>query len=100
MAEYDNELERIVTELNRLGHAPQPDVEWLSTTSSVDQMLAYAVQRGASDLLIIPGAPVTLRVSGEITPSGPLLSAEDSRNLLMPLLSKKQSDELQRAKSL
>jgi twitching motility protein PilT len=58
------------------------------------------VHLGASDLLIIAGAPVTLRVNGVITPSGPSLSADDSRNLLIPLLSKKQSEELQRAKSL
>lgn len=100
MFEYDNELERIVAELNRAGPATLTGAEWRPTTSSVDQMLAYAVQRGASDLLIIPGAPVTLRVSGEITPSGPLLSAEDTRNLLLPLLSRKQSEEFQHARSL
>ena len=101
MSEYDNELERIVAELNRAA-APvaQPGADWRPTTSSVDQMLAYAVQRGASDLLIIAGAPVTLRVNGVITPSGPPLSAEDSRNLLIPLLTKKQAEEFQQAKSL
>jgi len=101
MSEYDNELERIVAELNRAA-APvaQPGADWRPTTSSVDQMLAYAVQRGASDLLIIAGAPVTLRVNGVITPSGPPLSAEDSRNLLIPLLTKKQTEEFQQTKAL
>jgi twitching motility protein PilT len=62
--------------------------------------MALAVRRGASDLLLIAGAPVTLRIAGSLTPAGPPLGAEEASNLLLPLLSQTQSRELQRAKSV
>jgi len=95
MPGYDNELAEIVAELNRAAtgsrasHAGTPQ-----STASLDQLLAYAVQRNASDLLLIAGAPVALRVDGELSPAaGPALGAEDTRNLLLPLLTPKQAQE-------
>jgi twitching motility protein PilT len=101
MPGYDQELASIVAELNRAalgsrtthGDAPQ-------STASLDQLLGYAVQRQASDLLLIAGAPVALRIDGLLSPAaGPPLGAEDTRNLLLPLLTAKQAQELQQSKS-
>ena len=101
MPGYDTELASIVAELNRAalgsrashGDAPQ-------STASLDQLLAYAAQRHASDLLLIAGAPVALRINGVLSPAaGPPLGAEDTRNLLLPLLTAKQAQELQQSKS-
>ncbi len=58
------------------------------------------MRRGASDLLLIAGAPLTLRIAGSLTAAGAPLGAEEARNLLLPLLSQEQSRELQRAKSV
>ena len=69
--------------------------------ASLDAVLSHAVRRGASDLLLIAGAPVTLRVGGVLSHStGPPLSAEDTRNLLLPLMTPAQIQELQRNKSV
>jgi twitching motility protein PilT len=102
MAGYDNELEQIVAELNRAApgsRAAQPGLP--QSTASLDQLLSYAAGRSASDLLLIAGAPVALRIDGKLNPSaGPTLEADDTRNLLLPLLTPKQLQELQRDKSV
>jgi twitching motility protein PilT len=107
MAGYDSELEQIVAALNRAAPAARGAVPGApaipaaeSAGASIDRMLAYAVRRAASDLLIVAGAPVTLRVNGALASSGPVLTADDSRNLLLPLLTQKQHEELQRAKAV
>jgi twitching motility protein PilT len=102
MPGLDNELALIVAELNRAvpGSRPaQPDIP--QSTASLDQLLAHAARRSASDLLLITGAPVALRVDGKLTPAaGPALAADDTRNLLLPLLTTAQYQELQRNKSI
>lgn len=102
MPGYDNELAQIVAELNRAApgsHATQHEIQQAS--GSLDQLLSYATRQNASDLLLIAGAPVALRIDGKLTPAaGPALSAEDTRNLLLPLLAAKEYQELQRNKSI
>ena len=103
MSGYDNELSQIVAELNRAaapgGRAVRADAP--QTSGSLDQVLGHAVRRGASDLLVIAGVPLTLRIDGALAPpAGPALSAEDARNLVLPLLTTKQYEELQREKSV
>lgn len=103
MSGYENELEQIVAQLNRAApgnrsasRGPMPE-----STASLDRLLGYAAQRGASDLLIIAGAPVTLRIAGTLAPaSSPSLTAEDTRNLLLPLLSPRQHEDLERNKTI
>ena len=100
MAGYDNELAEIVAELNRAATGTRSShSEGPENTASLDQLLAYAAQRNASDLLLIAGAPVALRIDGALSSSGPALAAEDTRNLLLPLLSPKQAQELQQHRS-
>jgi len=102
MPGLDNELALIVAELNRAvpGSRPaQPNIP--QSTASLDQLLAHAARRSASDLLLVTGAPVALRVDGKLTPAaGPALAADDTRNLLLPLLTTAQYQELQRNKSI
>jgi len=103
---YDHELSRIVEELNRAvpgsratekpfpARPPQND-------GSLDQLLAFAGRQNASDLLLIAGTPVALRVNGALAPAaGPPLAPEDVRNLVLPLLDARQYDELQKKKSV
>lgn len=102
MPGLDHELALIVAELNRAvpGSRPaQPDIP--QNTASLDQLLAHAARRSASDLLLITGAPVALRVDGKLTlAAGPALAADDTHNLLLPLLTTAQYQELQRNKSI
>jgi twitching motility protein PilT len=69
--------------------------------SSLDRLLSHAARRGASDVLVIAGAPVTLRIGGALTPApGPALTAEETRGILTSVLGPAQLHELQRAKSV
>jgi twitching motility protein PilT len=110
---YENELEQIVAELNRA--RPTSDrpgardaAENLHVTkfhkadlASLDAVLAHAVRLGASDLLLIADVPVTLRVGGVLSHStGPPLSGDATRNLLLPLMTPAQNQELTRNKSV
>ncbi len=102
MNEYDNELSKIVAELNRA--APSQKYATARTgqaTPSLDQLLHAAAGRGASDVLLIAGAPAMLRVTGNLTPgAGAVLEAEDVRSLVLPLLEPSQLEELQKRKSV
>ncbi len=114
MGEYDNELSKIVAELNRAAPSQKSaparmgqvtgQVTGQSTgqsTASLDQLLHAAAGRGASDVLLIAGAPAMLRVTGNLTAGGgPVLDAEDVRGLVLPLLEPAQAAELQMRKSV
>jgi len=95
---YENELAQIVADLNRTAQAsreitPQP-------SGSLDELLTHATRRNASDVLLIAGAPVALRVNGVLSPSaGTALTGDDTRSLLLPLLAPAQGQELQKNKS-
>ncbi len=106
MPYYEKELAQIVAELNRATPVPRDarepaPPENLGNLESLDQLLTYAVRQTASDLLLIAGAPVTLRIGGELSkPGGPPLEAEDTRSLLLPVLTPAQTQELQRNRSV
>jgi twitching motility protein PilT len=104
---YEKELAQIVAELNRAA-APVPGepreplpVENARNLDSLDELLKYAALQTASDLLLIACAPVMLRIGGELSkPSGTPLEPEDTRSLLLPLLTAAQTQELQRNRSV
>jgi twitching motility protein PilT len=102
MNEYDNELSKIVAELNRAAPSQKyPTARTGQATPSLDQLLHAAAGRGASDVLLIAGAPAMLRVTGNLTPgAGAMLEAEDVRSLVLPLLEPSQLEELQKRKSV
>ena len=110
MPHYEKELAQIVAELNRAAAPAQRDArepreptpaQSAGNLDSLDQLLSDAARQTASDLLLIAGAPVTLRIGGELSkPSGAPLEAEDTRSLLLPLLTPAQTQELQRNRSV
>jgi Tfp pilus assembly ATPase PilU len=95
---YENQLANIVAELNRAAPGARDSRQYdAENLASLDAVLAHAVRLGASDLLLIADVPVTLRVGGALShSSGPPLTDEGTRNLLLPLMSEAQSKELQR----
>jgi twitching motility protein PilT len=96
MAAYGSELSRLVDELNRSTTATK-----LQENASIDRLLTLAVQRGASDLILVAGSAIALRVRGSLTSAaGKPLSSEDIRSLLLPLLTARQSEQLEADKSL
>jgi len=99
---YENELAKIVSELNRAAPGARdfrPDQP--GDLASLDAVLAHAARVGASDLLLIADVPVTPRIEGALSHSGgPPLSAEGTRSLLLPLMTQAQSRELQQARSV
>jgi twitching motility protein PilT len=96
MAAFGNELSRLVDELNR------SRAETISGgNSSIDRLLVLAAQRGASDIVLVAGSAIALRIKGSLTPAaGKALSAEEIRSLLLPLLTARQAEELEGNRSL
>jgi twitching motility protein PilT len=96
MVEHENELSKLVDELNRSATGVKS-----AEKRSIDQLLATAIQKSASDIVLIAGSPATLRVNGALTTdSGPAMSADSIRNLLLPLLTSGQQEELQKRKCM
>lgn len=96
MMEHENELSKLVDQLNRSAKESKSGEK-----RSFDQLLAAAVKRHASDMILVAGSAVTLRIHGTLTlEPGPAISAEEIRNLLLPLLTTDQMDELHNSKSL
>jgi twitching motility protein PilT len=94
MDEHGNELSRLVDELNRAAAGAKSGEK-----RSIDQLLASAVHSNASDIILVAGSPATLRVNGALmADSGPALSAEAIRGLLLTLLTPSQLQELQERK--
>jgi twitching motility protein PilT len=103
MGEYDHELSKIVAELNRAAPSQQRTASARGpvSTTSLDELLASAAARNASDVLLIAGAPLVLRINGALSiGSGPALESEDVRSLVLPLLEPSQSEELQKRRTV
>jgi twitching motility protein PilT len=105
MPEYESDLSQLVYELNRSlpGAKSQPSAKAeigaeidIDKKSALDSFLAQAAERNASDIILVAGSATTLRVNGLLTPAtGKVLSAEDLRRLLLPLLTSEQTKELE-----
>ena len=92
------DLTELVYELNTSAKA-KPSASSRGT-SSLDAILSAAAAQGASDVILVAGTPVTIRVNGTIAPSsGKPLSPDDIRNLLLPLLTPAQTKELEESKA-
>lgn len=108
MPGYDDDLTKIVEELNRAAPGGKqaaggaaPAVTTAKITDSLDRVLAQAVRQNASDVLMLAGCGVTFRLQGALAPSaGEPLSGDDLRDLLLPLLNKAQHEELTQTKSV
>jgi len=79
-----DDLDALVVELNAgVGRAPAPDRE----TARLYAWLEVVVERSASDLLLVAGAPPALRIAGAITPllEAPL-GSEEIADAIVPAL--------------
>jgi twitching motility protein PilT len=96
MSVYESDLSRLVDELNRSMPGAKAD-----RSNSLDSLLSLAAEQSASDVILVAGAAVTLRVNGSLVPAtGKLLLPEDLRNLLLPLLTREQAAELESNRAL
>ena len=101
LAEYDSELSKIVAELNRAAPSQKAAARTPQASASLQELLHFAGRRGASDILLVAGAPAILRVNGALASgSGAVLDPEDVRAAVLPLLDAAQLDELQRRKAI
>src|SRR5262249_2415433 len=102
MGDYDDELSKLVAELNRAAPSQKiPAARGPQSTSSLEQLLPAAGARGASDVLLTAGPPVMLRVNGALVQGpGAALESEDVRSLVLPLLEPWQLEELQKKKTV
>ncbi|MBB5057075.1 twitching motility protein PilT [Granulicella aggregans] len=91
MATYQNELSELVYELNSSTSTTK-----LERSASLDSLLILAADQRASDILLVLGSPVILRIRGELNlGTGKILSSDDLRRMLLPLLSAAQLKELE-----
>ena len=96
MSSYEDELAQIVADLNRAAQSSRAPAADTAAQATLDQLLAQAARRGASDIVLIAGAPAAFRVNGLLAPSsGVPLTPDDTRSLLLPLLTAGQAQELQ-----
>jgi twitching motility protein PilT len=120
MSSYDPELERLVKELNQKATVPAapvpagplgtdnrpsldvPAVPPPSTdSSSLDGLLRYSVERGASDIILVAGSGLVLRVNGKLAQTkSPEFSDEEIRALMLPLLNPSRRKELDAERSV
>ena len=101
MSGNDPDLNSLVDALNRGADPGRAAARPPDGAGGLDPVLAMAAQQGASDLLLVAGAPIALRVDGRLTlAGGPALEPEEASGLLLPLLSTRQHQELQRNKSV
>ncbi|WP_158794542.1 hypothetical protein [Granulicella sp. L60] len=96
MPEYESELSKLVDQLNRAATSAKSNGK-----RSLDQLLEVALRSTASDIILVAGSPVMLRVNGALTPdTAPPLTADDIRGILLPLLAPTQLEELHKQRSL
>ncbi len=96
MSVYESDLSQLVYELN----SSTAEIKNEKRTS-LDTLLESAAAQNASDVILVAGSALTLRVNGSLAPAtGKLLSAEDLRNLLLPLLNAEQTKELENNRAL
>jgi twitching motility protein PilT len=98
---YENDLSEMVYELNRSTTAVKTDRPD-RLQGRLDAVLKQAADARASDVILVAGTPVTLRVNGNLAAAAgaKVLAADEMRDLLLPLLSNEQARELQANKSL
>ena len=100
MSEYEGDLSQLVYELNLTKTAPKLESRSDKRTS-LDALLEAAAQQNASDIILVAGSPSTLRVNGSLAPAtGKVLTPEELRNMLLPLLTSEQTKELETSRAL
>lgn len=69
---------------------------------TIQEIMTMAVQKGASDIHVVEGAPLTLRINGELQPvvESPVQSAALTSELIMSALNPEQQEKLKKDKEL
>ncbi len=100
MPEFDHDLAQIVADLNRAAQSSRTPQAVNESMESLDDLLKLGARKGASDVLLIAGAPAGLRTNGVLSiNNSAVLTADDTRSMLLPLLNPQQHQDLQKAKS-
>ena len=105
MAVFEDDLSLLVHELNSSAGAAKTvaakSVVRTEHRGLLDGLLAQASARGASDVILVAGAPITIRVNGALVAGqGKVLAAEELRGMLLPLLTPEQTKELEAQRAL
>ena len=100
MSEYEGDLSQLVYELNLSKTTPKLESR-SDRRTSLDALLEAAAQQNASDIILVAGSASTLRINGSLAPAtGKVLTAEELRNMLLPLLTAEQTKELETSRAL
>ena len=102
MSTFDQELSRLVRELNALGSTSLPAVERdASGRLRMDRLLSRAVEAGASDLLLVAGIPPTARIDGRLIAIDPgVLDGKSVRPLILELMDEAHERRLESARAV
>jgi twitching motility protein PilT len=99
MAHYQDELERLVGQLNRsTSREPEgkPLTEGQGAPETLEALLVQAAAESASDVILVAGSPPAFRIHGAVrTVAGARLTNEDVRSLVLPLLNPNEYATLQ-----
>jgi twitching motility protein PilT len=82
----EHDIDRLILELNATA-SPEPVQPAVGSTARLDHWLQLVADRGGSDLLLVAGAPPSVRVKGLLTPlaEGPL-DGMDIEEAVLPAL--------------
>jgi twitching motility protein PilT len=86
--EPEQDIDRLIIELNATAHHQEPPVTTsIASTVRLERWLHLVASRGASDLLLVAGAPPSLRLNGNVVPlaEGPL-DGVDIEEAVLPAL--------------
>jgi twitching motility protein PilT len=101
MAVFEDDLSLLVHELNSSAGGAKTVAAKTELRGMLDGLLSQAAARGASDVILVAGAPITIRVNGALVAgAGKVLSAEELRGMLLPLLTAEQGKELEASRAV
>ena len=97
MSAFDQELSRLVKELNALsGGASLPAIERDEGGHlRLDRLLSRVIESSGSDLLLVAGVPPTARVDGRLIAVDPhVLEPQVVRSLVLEMLDERKACDL------
>jgi twitching motility protein PilT len=85
--EPEDDIDRLILELNATAHQEPALTSSLGSSARLERWLQQVASKGGSDLLLVAGAPPSLRVNGQVVPlaEGPLDGIEIEEAVLPAL---------------